>query len=108
MAIHLQFARQVLGGARSGPSPTISRRAGTRPAHLGQNTYAIEHALDRAEIGEVNQQLLATGRVRRGAALGVVGMVQIAVDEVLDHANLGCATPKTSTVCRAQVVADGK
>ncbi len=56
-------------------------------AHFRQDADAIQHALHGTEIGHVNQQLFALGRVGSGAAFIRVGMVQIAIDEVIDDAD---------------------
>jgi hypothetical protein len=74
-------------------------------ADLGQNAHAIHHALHGPEIGEVQQQLLARRSIMGRAGLGVVRLVSIAVDEVLDHANLVGDAEHVDGLL-AQVVAD--
>jgi hypothetical protein len=45
------------------------------PPHGGQNAYAIERVLDRAEVRKVNQQLLSIGRIGCGTLPIAVGMI---------------------------------
>jgi hypothetical protein len=52
--VDMKIARQASAGARSGPSPTISRCAGACLRASGQNMDAVEHALDGAEIRDVD------------------------------------------------------
>ena len=85
---HFQVAREILGGPALRPVPDHQQVRRNGLADLRQNPHAIEHALHRTEIGKVNQQLLARRRVSRGPGLLVVRMVQVAVDEVLDHPDL--------------------
>src|SRR5581483_9009346 len=57
-------------------------------ADFSENTNTIEHPLYRAEIGDVNQQLFSVGRESFGLRLLRIRPVQLAVDEVLNYADL--------------------
>jgi hypothetical protein len=97
VAIHFQFARQVLGGTalRSVAGHQQVRRHAL--ADFGQNADAILHALHGAEIGKMNEQLFSRRGVRRCALLLFVGMVQSQLTKFL-ITRISFCTPKTSTV----------
>ncbi len=59
---HAQCPRQMLGGPTLRPVAHHQQAHIRVFAHLRKNADAIEHALHRAEVGKVNQQLLPIGR----------------------------------------------
>src|SRR3954452_21344846 len=88
MPLDFPFAREMLRG------PAIRTVAAhqqvRRPAfeRLRQDPNAIERALYRPEVGEANQQLLATPRIELRPLFLVVRVIQLAVHEILDDTNL--------------------
>ena len=86
---------------------SLSEQVGGRVlAYLGQYANAIEHAFHRPEIGKMDQQLLARGSKSRRALLFAIGLIDIAVDEIRNDADL-IGNPKNIDRAFAQVVADG-
>ena len=88
VAVQLQLMRQMLGGAAVRPVARHQQVRGDVLANFGEDADAVRDALHGPEVGKVNQQLLPGRGIRRGAGLLVIGMVEIAVDEVGDDADL--------------------
>src|SRR5687767_9562398 len=86
--VDTQLARQMLRWSAIGAvadHQQVRRRLFT---DFGQNPDAVENALYRTEVGQVDQQLLAPRRELRRSSLLRIGTVEIDIDEVLDHADL--------------------
>ena len=88
VAVQSKFMRQMFGGAAVRPVARHQQVRGGILTNFGEDADAVRDALHGAEVGKVNQQLLPGRSIGRGAGLFVIGMVEIAVDEVGDYADL--------------------
>ncbi len=91
---------QMLGGSALGSVAHHQQTHVGVLADFGENADAVENALHGPEIREVDQQLLAIGREAAAANARGIGLVGVAVDEIVDDADFVADAEDFSTVSR--------